>query len=359
MTVTSGLLLGLWLFSIPLGMGAIPAVFVDKKHYSPGFMWTTGYILMWAMFQVICVPFILTETVYAGRFPQVVAVFGTVSGLFAVAGVALWTIRYKKGILGKFEKGPVSGKSGKEVVFWVLCILLIGLQLVLSVAMNYADGDDAFYVAVSSLTEDKNTMYKANPYSVGNTDLNMRHGLAPFPIWITFLARISGAHTTVVAQTVVSTILILLTYVLFAQIGKILFAEKKEGLPLFLSFTALLVIFGDYSIYTVENFMIARSRQGKAALGNIIIPMVIFLFLLLFERIRREQKIELMLWVLLTATVTAACLCSTLGTFLMCLFLGVIGLCAGIVYRKWSLIWKTAICCLPALVFAALYFMIG
>lgn len=78
--------------------------------------------------------------------------------------------------------------------------------------------------------------------------------------------------------------------------------------------------------------MIARSRQGKAALGNIIIPMIVFLFMLLFERYKEEKKAEWMIWVLLAAAVTSACLCSTLGTFLMCLF------------RRYGFVYR---CCIP------------
>lgn len=364
MTITGCLILILWLFLIPLAVGMIPTIFVDKRQQNIGFMWTMGHILLWAVFQVICVGFIMTEgyTIYLvveKHFPYVVSVFGIVSAGLALMGVILWSLYCKKQKRRLYLHPIRWTKNKQECLFWGIFLLLLLIQLVNSVTMRYADGDDAYYVAVSTITESNNTMYKIQPYSVGSTGLNIRHSLAPFPIWIAFLARISGWHTTIVAHTVVSTILIFMTYVIYGQIGKLLFTEKKECVPVFLCFTALLVIFGDYSIYTPENFMIARSRQGKAALGNIIVPMVIFLFMLLFERIKEKQRCEWMLWILLAATVTSACLCSTLGTFLMCLFLGIIGLCAGAVYRRFELVWKTALCCSPALVYAVLYFVVG
>ena len=64
------------------------------------------------------------------------------------------------------------------------------------------------------------------------------------------------------------------------------------------------------------------------------------------------------LWLLLGAAVTAACLCTTLGTMLMCLLLGVTGLCSALAYRRLGLAVKTALCCAPALVYAALYFVV-
>ncbi|MBQ9141990.1 MAG: hypothetical protein IJX63_09400 [Lachnospiraceae bacterium] len=367
MTITGSLILIGWLFLIPLAVGIIPALFVDKRQQNIGFMWTTGHILLWAVFQVLCVGLILTEGVtwegfFQTHFPYVVTGFGVVSGLLAVAGIVFGGMYCKRHRIKFLSFRGRPKRSKREYLCWGIFFLLLAVQLICSITMRYADGDDAFYVAVSTITESSNTMYKIQPYSAGSTSLSTRHSLAPFPIWIAFLARISGVHTAVVAHTVVATTLIFMTYVIYGQIGKLLFADgskKKEQLPIFLSFAALLVIFGDYSIYTPENFMIARSRQGKAALGNIIVPMVVFLFLLLFERIKQQRKSEWMLWIILAATVTAACLCSTLGTFLMCLLLGVTGLCAGCVYRRWELIWKTALCCVPALVYAALYFVLG
>ena len=353
MTITGCLMSGVWLLLIPLAMGAIPAVFVDGKHRAPGFMLTTGYIIEWAVFQLICVPVILLEDMGKAYFPYVVYLFGIGCVVLSVIGLGLWLRKARK---TPFEKEKF---AQKELVLWGIFIVLLGIQLVASITMRYADGDDAFYVAVANLTESSNTMYKLSPYDSGGTGLSVRYGLAPFPIWIAFLSRISGVSAVIMAQTIVSTVLILVTYVIYGQIADLLFEEKKEVRPLFLSLLAVLVIFGNYSIYTAENFMIARSRQGKAALGNIIIPMVLFLFLLIFERIRKGKKVECTIWILLVATVTAACLCSTLSTFLMCLFLGVIGLSAGVVYRRLGLVVKTALCCAPALLYTVLYFLLG
>ncbi len=364
MTIIGSLILIIWLGLIPLAIGAVPAMFMDKKQQNIGFMWTSGYMIMWSVFQVLCVGLILSEGTsregnLESHFLYVVYSFGAVSVLLAVLGIVGWNVycskQKRKALLFEMK---FSGNK-KQYLFWGVFLLLLMIQLVCSVGMQYADGDDAYYVAVSTITETSGRMYKIHPYSVGSIVLDNRHSLAPFPIWIAFLAKISGCHTAIVAHTVVSTTLIFMTYVIYGQIGNLLFGEKKEQLPVFLCFAALLVLFGDYSIYTPENFMIARSRQGKAALGNIIVPMVILLFLLLFEKIREQQRTKWMLWVLLGATVTSACLCSTIGTFLMCLMLGIIGLCAGVVYRRWEFIWKTALCCSPALLYVSLYFVMG
>lgn len=163
------------------------------------------------------------------------------------------------------------------------------IQLVLAVVMVYGDGDDAYYVAISTAAQESGKMYQKIPYTGMNTELDVRHGLAPFPIWIAWLARMTGISTVVVAKTLLPVVLISMTYGVFYLLGsRILFSG--QSVPLFLICTEVLVMFGDYSFYTVENFMIARSRQGKAALGSILIPMIFFLLLWLFRRLQEEKR---------------------------------------------------------------------
>ena len=61
MEVIGFFVLIVWLLVIPLCIGGIPAAFVDKQGKSPAFMCIAGYMLMWAVFQVICVPCVLLE----------------------------------------------------------------------------------------------------------------------------------------------------------------------------------------------------------------------------------------------------------------------------------------------------------
>ena len=252
-----------------------------------------------------------------------------------------------------------------EIILWVLAGVLLLVQLVLAVLMVYGDGDDAYYVAISAAAEESGRMYQKIPYTGMHTELDVRHGLAPFPIWIAWLAQMTGITTVIVAKTLVPVALISMTYGVFYLLGsRVLFAgegayRKKWALPAFLLCTEVLVLFGDYSYYTVENFMIARSRQGKAALGSILIPMIFFLLLTLLRKIQEEQKITVGFWVLLGSVMTACCLASTMGALLACMLVGTAGLCGAVSYRKWKLILPLIGCCIPCIVYAGMYLLLG
>lgn len=348
MIVVRLLWLAVLVFVLPACVGNCFAG-VDKPHKNIVFLWISGQILLWAGFQVICVPVILTE----GRLEKVVLWYGVyITGLLVVSAV-LW-FRNHKGPKAVWTQKP----DREAVILWVIFGVLLLLQLVLAVVMVYNDGDDAYYVAISTAAQESGKMYQKLPYTGMSTELDVRHGLAPFPIWIAWLSQMTGIATVAVAKTLLPVALISMTYGVFYLIGSRGLSQGKN-LPLFLICTEVLVLFGDYSFYTVENFMIARSRQGKAALGSILIPMIFFLLLLLFRRLQEKQKITVGFWILLTAVMTSCCLASTMGALLACMLVGTAGICGAIAYQNRKLLLPLAACCVPCIIYAGMYLVLG
>ena len=167
---------------------------VDKPCRNPVFLWISGQMLLWAGFQVICVPVILLE----GRMWMVtVAYCGYILVLLAAATVRYF--RQSRTLRAVREAKPEKA----EIILWVLAGVLLLVQLVLAVLMVYGDGDDAYYVAISAAAEESGRMYQKIPYTGMHTELDVRHGLAPFPIWIAWLAQMTGITTVIVAKTLV------------------------------------------------------------------------------------------------------------------------------------------------------------
>lgn len=328
---------------------------VDKNRKNVIFMWISGQMLLWAVFQILCVPLILLEQD-----------FSMVEILFSAALVGLLflaTVQYWRQNRGK-RWNLVPEKADRQTcMLWGLFLVLLLVQLLLAVILVYNDGDDAYYVALSAATEESGGMYQKHPYTGLATALDIRHGLAPFPIWIAWLARMTGLPAVMVAKTLLPLALISMTYGVFYLIGsRILWPGgegKKWSLPVFLICTEVLVIFGDYSFYTVENFMIARSRQGKAALGSILIPMIFFLLLDLLRRMQEEQKLPFAFWLLLGAVMTSCCLASTMGAMLACMLVGTSGICAAVCYKRWKILLPMFVCCIPCVIYAGIYLLLG
>lgn len=348
-----------WALFIPVCMGAGAAAFVDKQEKNIAFMWIAGYLLYMAVFQIISVPFILLQGHMSfgtrGAFSALVQVFECVSVIAALGSIIIRVIKMKNMSKLRLLKKT---KAGTERVLWLVFGVLLLLQLILAVFLAFSDGDDAYYVAVSTVTESSDTMYMVIPYTGMTTELDIRHGLAPFPILIAFLARVSGIHPAAVAHIAMPLLLIPLTYCIYGMIGNMLFKGKSQSLPVFMIFVELLVIWGNYSLYTAETFLITRTRQGKAALGNIVIPALFLLLYMIGEKLQENKKVSKCLWGLVFALMTAACLCSTLGGFLIAVLLGVFGLCTIICYKKWMILLPLILCLIPAGVYIGLYLVL-
>jgi len=348
------LILGLWLLVIPTLVGGLVAGAADKKTGNLPFLWISGQIILWAVFQLICVPAVLMEK----NLSHVVTLYQVITALLVIlALIMILNTRKRPQKNFKVISGEASEHKKWYNTMWAIFWVVLAFQLIQTVRMTYGDGDDAYYVAVSSITENSDTLYDKLPYTGGSTSVDVRHGLAPFPVWIAFLARVSGMRAVSVAHVAVPLILIPMTYGIYYVIGRRLCAGHEERIPVFLVFTQLLVLFGDYSYLTAENFMIARSRQGKAALGSIIFPMLLFLLFLIIERLNNRKKVGGRLMILLASVIAAGCLCSTLGAFLCCLLVGVSGICAAVCYRKWKFLVPMASCCIPAVCYVLLYYI--
>lgn len=349
------LILAALLLPVPAVVGGLAVSAVGKNRSFAEqltFRWVSGQIILWAGFQIICVPLVLAQK----SFKDLVLMFSGFVAAMGLLAVASDLRHREKGPLRKEKGGSVKRES---IVLWLLFWGLLFFQLVQAVRMAYADTDDAYYVAVSAITQSSGTMYQVLPYTGFATTLDMRHCLAPFPIWIAYLAKVSGMPAVTAAHMIIPLALISMTYAIFYLIGIRLFPEKDGKLPLFLVFTELLVLFGNYSIQTVENFMIARSRQGKAALGSIVIPFVLFLLLLLCERMREKQKIPPVLYLMLLAAAATGCLCTTIGALLLCMLVGVAGLAAAFSYKRYLMLLPLAAACAPCVCVAFLYLILG
>ena len=334
MTVVSILLFALWQFLIPATVGTLFA----KVNRSRLFGWVCGQMVIWAGFQVLATGFI----VMGQSFSYVV--YATV-GRALRENTAAWQV-------------PADAR-GRMVVLGILAGALLLFQLIMTVCMAYEEGDDAYYLALSTTTANDNTMSYKNAYTGYYTELDIRHGLAPFPMWIAFLSRMTGMVPITMAQVVLPIGLILMAYGIYYLLGQRLFAGQKEKALVFLTLTEVLVICGGYSLYSAENFLLVRISQGKAVLANIILPFMVYLYLLLLERLQEERSIPKRYWILLGAVTLSGCLCSTQGGLIVCLSLALMGICVAVGYKKWKVLIPLGLAgCFPV-VYMLLYLIMG
>lgn len=380
-----------WLLVTPFCIGLIPANFISAEKRSPGFVLLSGYFGMWALFEIAAVPAVLW--VEYNNFKAASAVFTVLTLFCAAAGILLLC---RNGIIVGWKPFPVKSLLTEAGIMWLIFFLLLGFQLYRAAAFASFDGDDAYYVVESLIAQEAGVMYRILPLTGGSTGLDVRHVMAVFPMWVAFVSVRAGVHATIVSHVVMPLVLIPLTYLLYCEIGRNLFSKTRQGgadggaqtggqpdgagisalagkalggsvrqkekevlcrenLPIFMIIMAVFQIFGNVSIYTNETFFLTRTWQGKAVAGSLVIPALIWVFLLIYDKGVRNGRTDVGIWMLLVCVNMTAGVCSSIAVFLVCILTAVTTFCLALAERDWKILFKVGAACIPNVVYMGIY----
>ena len=340
-----------WTILVPFLIGMLPCSLLPQKRRTPGMILLSGYFVSYAVFELVGLPvLLLTKT---GNFPLLVLLYTILAAAMAMAGYVLtggvsgvnWTA-FLGGPSGGLEADTdvVDLKTLREetkssplipAVLWAAFLCLLLYEFYMAYTHLFFDGDDAYYVVQSVISWETNTMYHYLPYTGGSTSLDLRHAMAMFPMWVAYLARISTMHPTAVAHSFLPMLMIALSDLLLLQ------------------------IWGNTSIYTPETFLMMRSWQGKSVFVNFIVPAVFLLFLRIY---RVEKGLDVRsrqyYWCMLLCVNLAAGLCSSMAIVLAAMLTGLCGLFIAVADRKWRILLRSAVCCIPTVVYVGIYFLL-
>ena len=338
----------LFMIAIPFGMGLLVMQAGGKKTLHPIMVLVSGYLVMFATFEVVAVPIVLW--VSGRNFRYLKWSYLILSGFLALWGLLLFLKRRKKGEQVSF--GSLQEIFPGDKVLWCAVLLVLFYVLYLIVTHTSFDGDDSYYVVQSLITQNEGTMYTQEPYTGGSTALDVRHAMAVFTMWIAYLGSMMGIHTTILCHSVLPCIILPLVLLVDMEIGKELLGEKKSMLPHFVLFMEFLFLFGYVSLYTSETFLMTRTWQGKALASNFLFPMGLLLLLRLSKDLHDKST-----WILLCMFATAAGLFSSLAVMLSVLLIVCFGFFLMLREKNFMLYVKLGLTCLPVVVYFGIYVM--
>jgi hypothetical protein len=258
--------------------------------------------------------------------------------------------------------------SKESMIYWGIFFVILAFQMVMSVVMASFDGDDAYYVVESLLAQQADVMNTILPYTGTSTSLDIRHALAVITMWIAFLAKESSVHATIVSHSIVPLFVIPLVYLVYVEIGRVLFRDRQQVIPVFMIIVSFLLMFGNVSIYTPATFFLMRTWQGKALVANLVFPMIFWLFLWMFEdakmssgALRKEKeweqpRREVCPWIILAFVNMLSGMCSSMGVIFGTGLVGILTLILTGYTKKIKMIGRAALCVVPNVVYLAIYF---
>ncbi len=348
-----------WIGLVPLCVGALITTCFQVKVNIFYKSYLFGLIVCFAWFQVLAV----TNMFTVNNFVLVCTYFSYSTVILGAIGVLLF-------VLSRVRRKNVPVVNGQEIkadedkkrkieslVLWLLFGGIVLFQLVQTLRLTYPDGDDAYYVGVATYGAYVSEMYSKVPYTGAYSGFDSRHCLAPFPYFISFLSRMSNISAVTIAHSVLPVCFILFAYGIYYLIAKELCREKRE-VSLFMLLISVLFMFGNYSVYSMETFLMTRTRQGKASLGSFALPLAFYLLLLLAKKMDGPKKERVLCYILLGCNGFVAALFTTMGNFIYpcVVMLGSVCICFG--KKDWKKLFPLALTCVPSALMAVLYLMI-
>lgn len=299
----------------------------------------------------------------------------------------------RKTIKEGLNAGKIRKRSIGTRIMWFIVGALFVYMLVMAISCSWFDGDDAYYVAQSVITQQTGTMYSIQPYRGGSTGLDLRHVMAAFTMWISYVSTASGFHAAIFCHTVLPLVVIPITELIYIEIGRKLLGDKyRDLLPEFILFVMLFQVFGSTSIYTSETFLLTRTWQGKSMVANFLFPLMLWLWMEILgigcgtdednsdsseyapkidddacdeckedgnatvtAKVKAAREPWLVMLFLLSA---CAGVFSSLAVILISAFSGLIALLFAIRRRSMKLLINTFITLIPAIMYAVIYVLI-
>lgn len=278
-----------------LGRGALTILYKGQKdrelYWEDNFL--TGAIL--------CIG--LAEAAHLGAlflhrtFSDCVKLFVLLSALALVVAVVLelWQGRRRKPMLRERSKGGINKISsqiwtrGEQIVF-ALFFLLVLWQIITIVMEGYVQLQRDMTVETVNSFLSVDAIYQVNPLTGQPYELGIpsRLKILCLPTLYGILCKVFGLSAIEVVWRVIPVITLLLSYMAYSLLARRLFQESRLKRGLFLIFTALLFLVGDYA-YGMDGFgLLHGGFLGVTIRGTVLVPYVIGLVL------RRKWKMVLL-----------------------------------------------------------------
>ncbi len=356
--MTKILLCFLWFIFIPILLGMNITHFMKKEKNNLFYSILIGYFTEFAIFQLFTIPFTYLNKSFNSLYNVCIEI------IFLLCIISIIINR------NEFKNVFVDIKNNIKntpKLLTLACFIIIFIQCFVVFKYMHIDEDDSNFVAKATISLQTNTLYVYSDTGTVNSTFPVRYVFSPFPVYTAAVAKFTDYHPTAIAHTAFSVMILILIYINFYLLGMKLFNDNKKDALLFLFFVNVIYIFGDITFHSNFRFALVRLWQGKAVLGNLIIPSLIVIY---DSFVQGDTKLPY--WICLLITMWSACLVSTMGLALAPLMLGGLTIvhCFRILnFNRKSkkgdftkailsfvnLGFKSLICCAPNVLYAIMY----
>ena len=341
----------IWLITVPGLLGALAISGLDREDDRLAECMVAGYLMMFAVCQIIAVPMILLKASFH--------IFCIVLAVLYLFLCLLGLVRGGRWLAGRIVDLVRGLFHHAWTVYAAVAAVLV--QAYYYVQYMITNLDDAYFVAVATTAIETDTMYLFSAYTGKAVPrFNLRYCLSPFSVFQAFLSKCLGVHPSTLDHTIMAPALVIVAYLVYISMGKLLFSresvagEKKESrekmIGLFLLFLSMVHVTSYYCMRNQGSVLLVRIWQGKATLASVLIP---FLFYHCYRMAQKPQ--EKGNTGILVMTGFACCLVSSMGIALPMVMMGIFALLFGVFRKNGRYVANMMMGCIPGMLYGILY----
>ena len=321
------------------------ALFMPSGKREPSLTRTvfTGFFFYYLLFTVVCIPVTLR---WRPLHVLTRLWLGAVILVILIAAVRLVIIRNR--LITCIKKAFM--RSGRDMALMLLVAVMV-MAFMAIVLFNYQFTLDAsFYVGnvTTSITTDTLNIY--DPFTGNWLDhFEMRYFFATFPMNDAVFCDLLGIHPLIWCKITMSGTALVLSAMVLYMISVRLFDNDMKKTAIFMFFS-LLADFYMITIYTTAAFITTRTYEGKALLGNVVLPGIIYIYMLLLDDVDDMAN-----WMLLLLLALGSPVLSSSANMLVPAMIGVTILPLCIIRKNIKVIPRSLICMMPGVALTLMY----
>ena len=329
-------------FAVFLALGSLVLQWVKRDQKSLTAALVTGYFSYFGLFELVCLPMVFLKCS--------LTLFTVMMTVILAAVLVAACMTQRKWWVDQARHLP----SVLHAHAWMLPVLIAVVAFQCYAVAVYWDGsaDAAYYVSVASTSVYTDSLGRYNPLTGALMKyFRARYVFSCYPLHNAYIARLTGLPAIVQAKTVMSVINVLVANLIYYRIGRLLFAGKnRKYADLMVVFLFLLNLFCN-TIYLPGAFLFQRIYEGKSILANLVLPMVFYCSVQIYQK--EDDRAP---WILLFLTGLAAVTFS--GSSLIVLFAGSAVTVPVILFRRRFLLIRAYLfSILPILCWGFAYFL--
>ena len=256
-----------------LCFGSLFVHFFKQTHNSIFFSLSCGFFINFALFELFALPCTLL------RLPLtfLAVIWMAFSCIIVLLAIYFCRRDWKSAIM-------CSPKFFREST-WTLLILFASILIQMLIVFTHMDNsaDASYYVGKAATDVYKNSLGLFNPYTGAELSrFNVRYLFSCFPDYNAVISKFFNLHALKQAKVIMPQIIILVTNILYYQVGMILTENNRKKSALFVFWIFLINLYSN-TIYTSANFLLLRTYEGKAVLANTIITGIILCCLQIYR----------------------------------------------------------------------------